>query len=99
MDNKVIFKKSSKNADIKIKKLQDRLMAEISNNLHPQTAKENNATVQKILEILQNSGFNIRANFGGHTVFTSVYSGYTLENLTPAQFDLEALFVRLSEVI
>lgn len=39
-----IYKKSSKDADIEIKRLQDRLMAEVTNNLYPQTAIENNVS-------------------------------------------------------
>ena len=42
-----IYKKSSKDADIEITRLQDRLMAEVTNNLYPQTAIEHNAISKK----------------------------------------------------
>lgn len=95
-----IYEKSSKDADIEIKKLQDRLMAEVTNNLYPQTAIEDNAAVQKILEILQTNGFKTCAQRGGNIPhYISVSSSYTLENLTPDRVDIGTLSVKLSEEI
>lgn len=95
-----IYKKSSKDADIEIKRLQDRLMAEVVNNLYPQTAIEDNAAVQKIVEILQAYGFKICAQQGGYITRTpSVRSSYTLEKLTPDTVDIGTLFAKLSEEI
>ena len=97
-----IYKKSSKDADIEIKRLQDRLMAEVINNLYPQTAIEDNETVQKIVEILQTYGFRISAQQGGYIARTpSARSSYTLENLNLNQenVNMGGLVDKLSEVI
>lgn len=95
-----IYKKSSKDADIEIKRLQDRLMAEVTNNLYPQTAIEDNATAQKIVEILQTYGFKPCAQRGGNIPhYISVSSSYMLKNLTPDRVDLDTLFMNLSDTI
>lgn len=75
-------------------------MAEVTNNLYPQTTIEDNATAQKIVEILQTYGFRISAQQGGYIARTpSVRSGYTFEKLTPNTVDMETLFAKLSEGI
>ncbi len=95
-----IYEKSSKDADIEITRLQDRLMAEVINNLYPQTAIEENAAVQKILEILQTHGFKIRAQQGGHILRTpSVRSSYTLENLNQSGVNMAEVTDKLSDAI
>ena len=95
-----IYKKSSKDADIEITRLQDRLMAEVTNNLYPQTAIEDNAAVQKILEILQTNGFKTCAQRGGNIPhYISVSSSYTLENLFPDKFDIETLLAKISKIM
>lgn len=95
-----IYEKSSKDADIEIKRLQDRLMAEVVNNLYPQTAIEDNAAVQKIVEILKTYGFTPCAQRGGNIQhYISVSSSYMLENLTPDRVDIGTLSVKLSEEI
>lgn len=94
-----IYEKSSKDADIEITRLQDRLMAEVVNNLYPQTAIEDNAAVQKMREILEQHGFKMAARFGENTIYPSVRSSYTLVNFLPALVDTEALIATLSEVI
>lgn len=95
-----IYEKSSKDADIEIKRLQDRLMAEVINNLYPQTAIEDNAIVQKILEILQAYGFKICARQGGNIMhYRSASSSYMLENLFPDKFDIETLLAKISKIM
>ena len=95
-----IYKKSSKDADIEIKRLQDRLMAEVVNNLYPQTAIEDNATVQKIREVLEKHGFRIFAQHGGHIVRTpSVRSIYILEKVLSDKLNLEYLFTKISKIV
>ena len=95
-----IYEKSSKDADIEITRLQDRLMAEVTNNLYPQTAIEDNAAVQKILEILQTHGFKTCAQQGGNiSHYISVSSSYMLENLTPNSTDINTLYAKLSEAV
>ena len=95
-----IYEKSSKDADIEITRLQDRLMAEVTNNLYPQTAIEDNAAVQKILEILQTHGFKTCAQRGGHILRTpSVRSSYTLENLNPSGVNMAEVTDKLSDAI
>lgn len=95
-----IYEKSSKDADIEITRLQDRLMAEVVNNLYPQTAIEDNATAQKIVEILQTYGFKPCAQRGGNIPhYISVSSSYMLKNLTPDRVDLDTLFMNLSDTI
>lgn len=95
-----IYEKSSKDADIEITRLQDRLMAEVVNNLYPQTSIEDNAAVQKIREILEKHGFKMAAQQGGHIARTpSVRSSYTLENFIPSNVNMAELTDKLSNVI